>query len=89
MLLGLNLILHPFCNIIVIGCSLVPMTCLTIGSWPNNGARIECYLMEQYLNPIRKCLFFVWLFLLLFFPHWPHATKALVVIFCHYFSASG
>lgn len=42
----------PICIIIVLGSPLGPITCVVIGSLPNNGARHYFYLVK--LNPIRK-----------------------------------
>lgn len=47
------------------------MTCLALGSWPNNGARYEFCFVEHNLNPIRK--WDGWLFLLMpmsLLHHW-------------------
>lgn len=51
--LGIDLVLFPFSRKIVGSSSLGPMTCLAVGSCPNDGARYEFPLVKLDFHAIR------------------------------------
>ena len=70
------LILGLLTKILVIGSALMFMTCLSIGSWPNNSARYE-------LNPIRKWLVTPIIFVPLL-NQWVSLVRSLILIVYKY-----